>query len=70
MFMSLLGFRFTLSGLSGLSIHVYIKYLVYWYTRTLPPKIYGLECDNWSGKFFNKAVLFILIVCTDVCTGM
>lgn len=25
MFMSLLGFRFTLSGLSGLSIHVYIK---------------------------------------------
>lgn len=29
LFMSLLGFRFTLSGLSGLSIHVYIKYLVY-----------------------------------------
>lgn len=25
LFMSLLGFRFTLSGLSGLSIHVYIK---------------------------------------------
>lgn len=29
LFMSLLGFRFTLSGLSGLSIHVYIKYLVF-----------------------------------------
>lgn len=29
LFMSLLGFRFTLSGLSGLSIHVYIKYIVY-----------------------------------------
>lgn len=29
LFMSLLGFRFFLSGLSGLSIHVYIKYLVY-----------------------------------------
>lgn len=29
LFMSLLCFRFTLSGLSGLSIHVYIKYLVY-----------------------------------------
>lgn len=67
LFMSLLGFRFILSGFLGFLIYVYIKYFVYWYICIFLFKIYGLECDNWLGKFFNKVVFFILIVCIDVC---